>query len=213
MDSESLDACYTHGNALWHMDMLVLECPVPAMLLARELPPKGGGSTQFAVIAGTWRRLPPKRKRELRGLRAAHHGNDPKKNGNHRSSRATERAWPGEHPLVCLAPIRQANTFSLAPTSHVLGIPGEHLRVELQEIATQDNVVDTLAWRPHDLLLWSNRRAMHRVLPYADRGERRCLWRLEVVSDVRPVPSKTGGRLSSVDSAIGCSTASSAAGS
>jgi alpha-ketoglutarate-dependent 2,4-dichlorophenoxyacetate dioxygenase len=194
MPPESLDSRYTRGNSLWHMDMLVLDAPpLAAMLLARELPTKGSGSTQFADLQQAWRSVPARRRRVLRRLHVAHTMETIR-----RKMRITDpdelrsEYSPNEHPLVCVDPHsgRPTLVFS-AHTSHIVGAPAEASAAvldELLETVTQARYVYTHEWRLGDLLLWSNRRAMHRVLPYAYGSERRRLWRMEVLSDERPSP-------------------------
>jgi|EndMetStandDraft_6_1072998.scaffolds.fasta_scaffold03700_6 alpha-ketoglutarate-dependent taurine dioxygenase len=194
LDPESLDARYTRGNFLWHMDMLVLEKPpLAAMLLARELPPSGGGQTQFADLTRAWRRLAPARQRTLSKLRAVHTMETIRvKMGISDPEELKSEYSPGEHPLVCVDPHSRSETlFFGAHTSHIVGLPtkeSDALLSELLDIATKEDAVYTHTWQLNDLLLWSNRRAMHRVLPYEYRRERRRLWRAEILSDQPPSP-------------------------
>lgn len=192
VDSESLDARYTRGNALWHMDMLVLERPpLAAMLLARELPTSGGGDTEFADLFRAWSRYPPAQRRMLEKLKAVHTLETIReKMGIVKPEEIQSEYAPGEHPLVCTDPSsnKQAFLFS-AHTSHIVGLASaesDALLADLLERATRKDSVYTHQWRPYDLVLWSNRRAMHRVLPYEYRHERRRLWRMEVLTDERP---------------------------
>lgn len=197
MDPESLDARYTRGNSLWHMDMLVLtRPPLAAILLARELPTSGGGATQFADLASVWKRMPKERQRDLRKLHAVHTMETIRtKMGITDPAELRSEYASGKHPLVCVDPHSGEPTFFFsAHTSHVIGMPeeaGAALIAELEESATADSNVYTHLWRPHDLLIWSNRRAMHRVLPYDFRRKRRRLWRIEVVSGDRPAPIRS----------------------
>jgi alpha-ketoglutarate-dependent 2,4-dichlorophenoxyacetate dioxygenase len=194
MPPESLDARYTRGNALWHMDTLMVEKPpVAAMLLARELPTNGSGSTQFADLRQAWRSLPARRRFELRRLKAVHTVETIRiKMGITDPEELRSEYSPSEHPLVCVDPHSgQPTLFFSAHTSHIVGTSAQASAAvldELLETVTQPRHIYTHEWRLGDLLLWSNRRAMHRVLPYAYGTERRRLWRMEVVSDERPAP-------------------------
>ena len=192
MDPESLEARYTRGNFLWHMDMLVLERPpLAAMLLARTLPRSGGGQTQFANLSRAWRLLPPERRRAIAKARAVHTMETirAKMGITHPAELKSEYA-PGVHPLVCIDPHSQAETLLFgAHTSHVEGMPraeSDALLAELLDLVTQDSGIYSHSWQLDDLLLWSNRRAMHRVLPFEYRREPRRLWRAEVLSEERP---------------------------
>lgn len=197
MPPGSLDARYTRGNSLWHMDMLVLDKPpLAAMLLARELPTKGSGSTQFADLQRAWRSLSARRRLSLRRLRAAHTMETIRlKMGIRDPEELRSEYSPNEHPLVCIDPHSgQPTLFFSAHTSHIVGASAQVSAAvldELLEAVTRDRHVYTHEWRLGDLLLWSNRRAMHRVLPYDHGGERRRLWRMEVTSDERPSPVRS----------------------
>jgi alpha-ketoglutarate-dependent 2,4-dichlorophenoxyacetate dioxygenase len=187
----SLDARQARGNALWHTDMPVLASPpLAAMLLAREIPP-GGGETQFADLAAAWLALPAQRRRELRSLRAVHElATIRKRTGLTDPAEISSQYEPAEHPLVCHDPF--SGKLSMLFGAHTTGIKdwpeadSQRLLDELQRHCTQDRFVYTHRWRQHDLLMWNNRRVMHRVLPYDDAGQRRRLWRAEVVGDRRP---------------------------
>ncbi|MBX9946064.1 MAG: TauD/TfdA family dioxygenase [Reyranella sp.] len=192
LDPESLDARYTRGNALWHMDMLVLERPpLAAMLVARELPASGGGHTEFADLSKVWSSYSPAERRMLEKLKAVHTLETIRaKMGITKAEEIQSEYPPREHPLVCVDPLsnKQALLFG-AHTSHIVGLSSaesDALLADLLNRATRKDGIYTHEWRPYDLVLWSNRRAMHRVLPYEYRHERRRLWRMEVLTDERP---------------------------
>jgi taurine dioxygenase len=192
LDPESLDARYTRGNALWHMDMLVLERPpLAAMLLARELPASGGGHTEFANLCQAWSSYSHAKRRILKKLKAVHTLETIReKMGIVKAEEIQSEYQPGEHPLVCVDPFSNKRAFLFsAHTSHIVGLASDEsdaLLSDLLERATRDDSVYVHKWRPYDLVLWSNRRVMHRVLPYEYRHERRRLWRMEVLTDERP---------------------------
>lgn len=173
-------AIYAAGNERWHVDMPVLaQPPLGAMLLARELPAVGG-QTQFADLDGAFHKLPWGRRRYLLTLTAVHEFNarmgptDP----------ALNSYQPMHHPLVWKDPIsKRPALFFSSHTSGLRGVQdGGGILDELLEHATQLGNIYTHHWELHDVLLWSNRRAMHRVLPYNSGSERRRLWRVEILS-------------------------------
>jgi alpha-ketoglutarate-dependent 2,4-dichlorophenoxyacetate dioxygenase len=192
MDQQSLDARYARGNELWHMDMLVLECPpLAAMLLARELPATGGGQTQFADQAKAWQRLPASRRKALKELTATHRLETIReKMGITAPEELRSDYAPREHPLVCIDPLsgKPSLLFS-AHTSHLNGLSSDDSRLVLTELlqcATEPDGVYTHTWQQHDLVIWNNRRTLHRVLPYDAVHARRRLWRMEILTDHPP---------------------------
>ena len=192
LDPESLDARYTRGNALWHMDMLVLERPpLAAMLLARELPASGGGQTAFADLSRVLSSYTPAQRQTLEKLKAVHTLETIReKMGIVEEEEIKSEYPPAEHPLVCIDTLSNKRTLLFsAHTSHIVGLSREEsdaLLADLLERATQKGSVYTHEWAVNDLVIWSNRRAIHRVLPYEYRNERRRLWRMEILTEERP---------------------------
>lgn len=197
VDPESLDARYTRGNLLWHMDMLVLETPpLAAMLFGKELPVSGGGQTQFANLEAAFAKLAEKTKRKLESTFAVHTLEIIRKRMGITAPAEIQSEYPpGRHPVVCIDPVSRTPTLLFgAHTSHLEGYSSEasdDLLAELSELATVDGNVYTHSWAQNDLVLWSNRRTMHRVLPYSHTHERRRLWRMEVLTQARPVAARS----------------------
>jgi alpha-ketoglutarate-dependent taurine dioxygenase len=76
-----------------------------------------------------------------------------------------------------------------AHTSYFTGMSPEESSAMLDQLlrhSTQEEFVYTHRWRRYDLLMWNNRRVLHRVLPYGVATDRRRLWRAEVVGGRRP---------------------------
>jgi alpha-ketoglutarate-dependent 2,4-dichlorophenoxyacetate dioxygenase len=48
---------------------------------------------------------------------------------------------------------------------------GRKLLAALYEFTTQAKYVYTHAWRSGDLIVWDNRRALHRASPWQDNGQ------------------------------------------
>lgn len=187
----SLDARQARGNALWHTDMPVLKSPpLAAMLLAQEVPPSGG-DTQFADLAGAWRALDSATREQVRSKRVVHAMEAIRRRmGMTDPDELKSEYSASEHPLVCYDPFsgRQSMLFG-AHTERFRGMPeadGAALLEKLLAHATRDEFVYTHRWRRHDLLMWNNRRVLHRVLPYDDATQRRRLWRAEVVGGKPP---------------------------
>lgn len=192
---------YNIGNQLWHTDSSFKPTPAMASLLSgREVPPPGsGGETEFADLAAAWDALPDAKRRVLDGLVAEH--------SIVYSRRLTgyDRFTPEE--LQTLKPVQQAvvrthpatgrkNLYLGSHASHILGWPEEEGRAllrELVEFATQPQFAYAHVWRPKDLVIWDNRRVLHRGRPWRDLEQRRVMRRTTVAGsgptavDGRPV--------------------------
>ncbi len=157
-------------NARWHTDSSFR--PVPAMgsiLSGRRVPKKEHGDTAFASMRVGWETLPDERKRALEGLVAVHDysysvslfgdGLVPK------SEMAT--VPPVRHPLVrAHAPTGLRSLFVSGHVERIEGMPveeGRALVAELVEWCTRPGYVYRHRWRPHDLVMWDNRCALHRA--------------------------------------------------
>ncbi len=187
----SLDARQASGNALWHTDMPVLAVPpLAAMLLAREVP-STGGETQFADLAAALQALSPEMRRRLRKLRAVHELETIRRRMGLTDPLEIKSEYPpAEHPVVCLDPFSGRPSMLVgAHTSYFRGMSHEASGALLDELlrhSTREEFVYTHKWRRFDLLMWNNRRVLHRVLHYDAAADRRRLWRAEVVGGRRP---------------------------
>ena len=83
---------------------------------------------------------------------------------------------PVEQPLVNTHPVTNRKSLYLASHAfEVVGLPvadGRLLLMELIELATRFGTTYRHAWRKGDLVMWDNRRAMHRGLAFDERHAR-----------------------------------------
>lgn len=195
---------YNIGNQLWHTDSSFKPVPAMASLLSgREVPPPGsGGETEFADLAAAWDALPEARRRELDGLVAEH--------SIVYSRRLTGYGQFTQAELEMLKPVQQAvvrthpatgrkNLYLGSHASHILGraeAEGRALLGELAAFATRPEFTYAHAWRPKDLVIWDNRRVLHRGRPWRDLEHRRVMRRTTVAGagptavDGRPVAER-----------------------
>ena len=160
------------GNRLWHSDSSFK--PVPAMyslLHARAVPSKGG-NTEFADMRAAYDALDAETKKEIADLVCEH-------------SQIYSRQQIGffdltEEERVRFAPVRQrlvrthpsTGRKSIYLSSHAGGIEGwpvpeaRCFLKDLVEFATQRQFVYAHSWRVGDLVMWDNRRTMHRARPF-----------------------------------------------
>ena len=173
--------------------MILLESPpLVAMLLSRELPASGTGRTDFSDLSLAWKRLSPRLRRLLIDARAVHSIETIRRRIN--ISKPEELAndyKPTSHPLVTKEPFSSSPVlFVSGHTSHIEGLPKEDSDAIIEKIFqgfSDEGFYYSHKWRLHDLIIWNNRRVAHRVGSYNVGGERRRLWRMEVVGDKKPV--------------------------
>ena len=192
---------YNVGNQLWHTDSSFKPVPAMASLLSgRDVPPPGsGGETEFADLAAAWEALPEARRRGLEGLVAEH--------SIVHSRKLTGYGQFTEAELEMLKPVQQAlvrthpatgrkGLYLASHASRILGMAeaeGRALLDELTAFATRAEFTHAHRWRPKDLVIWDNRRVLHRGRPWRDLEHRRVMRRTTVAGagptavDGRPV--------------------------
>jgi taurine dioxygenase len=181
-------------GGIWHSDTAYLERPpMASMLLAREIPPRGG-DTEFANMYAAYDALPADLQRELSGRRAVNSSAlaDVSKTREDllRGQGAEEDHAPllAEHPVVRTHPEtgRRALYVNPAHTAAIVGIPDDESRRLLEflfEHATRAEFTCRFEWRVGSVALWDNRCAMHN--PINDyHGHARRMYRVTLAGDV-----------------------------
>jgi alpha-ketoglutarate-dependent 2,4-dichlorophenoxyacetate dioxygenase len=160
------------GNRLWHSDSSFK--PVPAkysLLHARSVPSKGG-NTEFADMRAAYDALDAETRAEIEDLICEHSQIFSRQQLGFMdfTDEERERMKPVRQRLVRTHPVTGRKSLYLA--SHAGGIVGwpvpearAFLR-DLVEHATQRQFVYAHAWRVNDLVMWDNRRTMHRARPF-----------------------------------------------
>jgi alpha-ketoglutarate-dependent 2,4-dichlorophenoxyacetate dioxygenase len=170
------------GNRLWHTDASYMSVPVVlGMLHAVAVPPAsalGGGETEFADMRAAYDALSEPMKAEIDGLVAEHDVFWSRGQIGFTEFPAGEREQypPSRQRLVRRHPGSQRKTLYLsAHASHIVGWPlpeGRLLLLDLNTHATQPEFVYSHKWQVGDLVIWDNRRTMHRGRPHDDRFPR-----------------------------------------
>lgn len=169
------------SNRLWHTDASFTSPRGGfSLLYAHAVPPPGplgAGETEFADTCAAYEALGPERQAMLEGLRAEH---------SMLHSRALLGFTYTAEEQAAMAPVEQPLVLSHARTgrksvyvaSHALRIvdmeipDGRLLLMELIELATRSGTTYRHAWKAGDLVVWDNRRSMHRGLPFDERFPR-----------------------------------------
>jgi alpha-ketoglutarate-dependent 2,4-dichlorophenoxyacetate dioxygenase len=182
-------AFYNAANRLWHSDSSFKRVPAMASLLhAREVPPRGG-ETEFADMRAAWEALPAADRRGLEGLVVEHSLFYSRSLIGYDQFTESERAAvpPVPQALVRAHPVTGRKSLYLGShASHILGRPVEEGRAVLRallEFATAPRFVLRHSWRVGDLVVWDNRRVLHRGRPWDEERHRRVMHRTTVAGD------------------------------
>ena len=178
-----------NAEAEWHADMTYVETPPPAsVLLGVEIPPHGG-DTFFVDQRAAYARLPDALKARIEGLTIKH-------DAAHTSVGELRpgfepfddpREAPGAvHPIVRVHEETGDQCLYLGRRDWAY-IPGlslddsEALLDELWSHAVPEDYVIEQNWTPGDVIIWDNRRCLHRRSEI-DPTTRRLLLRCQVLA-------------------------------
>ncbi|GGK99076.1 TauD/TfdA dioxygenase family protein [Nocardia jinanensis] len=193
-DSERLQ--FQLGNQLWHSDLSNLPVPAHASMLHALEVCAEGGETQYADEQGAYAELSEERKAELEGLIAEHsiaHSRVLGGNKNIDVEALNRLLPPSPQPVVRVHPETGKKTlFVGAHAARIFGMDdekGNALIRELVEFSTRPHLVYTHRWAVNDLVIWDNRRVMHRGRPF-DQTVRRVMHRATINGD--PTMSDSG---------------------
>jgi len=178
-----------NAEASWHSDMTYVETPPPASVLLGVEIPDQGGDTYFADQQAAYNALPEKLKLKIEYLTIKHdaahtsvgslrpgfeHFDDP-------------RDAPGSiHPIVQTHEETGEKVLYLGRREWAY-IPGleleesETLLDEVWQYAALPEYVWQQKWQPNDLIIWDNRRVLHRRDDF-DAQSRRLMKRCQVLA-------------------------------
>ena len=160
------------GNRLWHSDSSFKVVPAKYSLLHAISIPSKGGNTQFADMRAAYDALDDETKAEVENMVCEHSQMFSRQIIGFTDFTDEERARfaPVRQRLVRTHPSTGRKSLFLA--SHaggILGWPVPEARAFLRDLvehATQRLFVYAHRWQVGDLVMWDNRRTMHRVRPY-----------------------------------------------
>jgi alpha-ketoglutarate-dependent 2,4-dichlorophenoxyacetate dioxygenase len=176
------------GNRLWHSDSSFKAVPAKYSLLHARSVPSRGGNTEFADMRAAYDALDAETKAEIEDLICEHSQIFSRQQLGFTdfTDEERDRFRPVRQRLVRSHPATGRKSLFLA--SHAGGIVGwpvpearAFLR-DLVEHATQREFVYVHRWRVNDLVMWDNRRTMHRARPFP-ADEPRDMRRTTLVGD------------------------------
>ena len=179
------------GNkeATWHSDMTYIEDPPPASILMSLEVPELGGDTHFSDQKAAYLSLPNELVSRIENLSIKH-------NAAHTSVGDLRRGFdpikdpreaPGAiHPIVRTHDETQEKVLYLGrrELAYVVGFAleeSEQLLNEVWRYAAMSENVWTQQWEIGDVIIWDNRRVLHRRDGF-DQSQRRLMKRCQVMS-------------------------------
>ena len=179
------------GNteASWHSDMTYVETPPPASVLLGVEIPKQGGDTYFADQNAAFNALPDELRQRAQSLTIKHDAAHTSVGSLRAGFEPFDdpRSAPGAiHPIVRTHDETGKQTLYLGRREWAY-IPGLSLQEseavldELWSYAALDENVWHQTWQPNDLIIWDNRRVLHRRDSF-DQNARRLMKRCQVLS-------------------------------
>jgi len=179
------------GNkeATWHSDMTYIEDPPPASILMSLEVPELGGDTHFSDQKAAYLSLPNELVSRIENLSIKH-------NAAHTSVGDLRRGFdpikdpreaPGAiHPIVRAHDETQEKMLYLGrrELAYVVGFAleeSEQLLNEVWRYAAMSENVWTQQWEIGDVIIWDNRRVLHRRDGF-DQSQRRLMKRCQVMS-------------------------------
>jgi alpha-ketoglutarate-dependent 2,4-dichlorophenoxyacetate dioxygenase len=157
------------GNRLWHSDSSFRAKPAKYSILSARTVASHGGNTEFADMRAAYDTLDDATRAEIEDLVCEHSLMYSRGSMGFSDLTEDEKAMmkPVRQRLVRTHPVTGRKSLYLS--SHAGQIVGwlvpesrDFLR-DLNEHATQRELVYTHRWRQYDLVVWDNRQTMHRV--------------------------------------------------
>lgn len=175
----------------WHTDHSNLaEPPKATTLYAIDLPPSGGGNTEFISMVLAYQALPDALKAKIKGKRAFQaylSRRAPRKllARTEAEKQGSDGVW---QPIVRRHPETGRDALYLNPMrcDAVDGLSeaeGDALMDALYEHCAQERFQYSHGWLPGDMLIWDNRAALHQATPINVASERRYMHRIMLKGD------------------------------
>jgi len=177
------------GEMHFHSDQCHQERPAMASMLYSLEVPRKGGNTLFANAYLAYETLPDSTKKKIEGRKALN-AYDYDNASTRRGTKLGEGVPSFWHPIVRTHPAtgKKALYVNRLMTIELEGMSraeSDELLNTLFDHQEQPEFIYEHVWRPHDLLLWDNRCALHARTDFS-ADERRLLRRLTILGE-RPV--------------------------
>jgi alpha-ketoglutarate-dependent taurine dioxygenase len=180
------------GNMGWHCDSTYMPVQAKGAVFSADVVPSSGGETGWADMAAAYDALPAAMQTRIADLRAFHSlrysqgklGHSPDQGGY--GGYGFHIKDPPLRPLVKTHSETGRKLLNIG--RHAFGIPGldearsETLLDDLRSFACQPPRIHYHSWSPGDVVVWDNRRLMHRACPW-DMREPRTMYHSRIAGD------------------------------
>jgi alpha-ketoglutarate-dependent 2,4-dichlorophenoxyacetate dioxygenase len=189
LEKDGRQRLFNLGNRIWHSDSSFRPVPARYSLLSARAVPVAGGDTQYADMHAAYDSLDAETLTEISDLQCEHSLLYSRARLGMAEFTEQEKADfnPVTQPLVRTHPsTKRKSLFLSSHIGSVIGLTkpdGRLLIEELTEFATQEKFVYTHRWKKDDLVMWDNRRTMHRARKYEDTVEKRDLRRTTIAGE------------------------------
>lgn len=184
------------GNEGWHHDSTYMPVQAKGAVFSAEIVPAQGGATGWADMRAAYDALDADTRQAIEGLAAFHSLHYSQGRAGLLPSARTDAGGyvgygyhdgePSLRPLVKIHP--DTGRPNLVIGRHAYGIVGmdpeesERLLDRLAHAACRPPRVYYHQWQPGDLVVWDNRRLMHRAMPY-DMTRARRMWHTRIAGE------------------------------
>jgi len=178
-----------NAEASWHSDMTYIEAPPPASVLLGLEIPRQGGETYFADQCAALAAAPESLRSRIENLSIKHdaaHTSVGKLRPGFESFDNPRDAPGAVHPMIRQHEEtgRPALYLGRREWAYIPGLSldeSESLLDEIWSYAALPQNVWQQQWQPNDIIIWDNRRVLHRRDGF-DQNERRLMKRCQVLS-------------------------------
>ena len=179
------------GSLYWHTDGSWRKNTGQATIMVADIIPSKGGETYFCCMENAYDSLGYSNKQKIINLLAYHnldfsrnrrHGHDPL------SKKQKNNAPPVIHPVVRTHPSTKRKSLFLGDhAEYIEGMDyskGRNFIEQLNKLATKTQFIYKHKYKEGDVLVWDNRRLLHKGTKYDTAKEKRVMRRTTIIGEV-----------------------------
>ena len=179
------------GSLYWHTDGSWRKNTGQATIMVADIIPSKGGETHFCCMENAYDFLDDSNKQKIINLFAYHnldfsrnrrHGHDPL------SKKQKNNAPPVIHPVVRTHPSTKRKSLFLGDhAEYIEGMDyskGRNFIEQLNKLAIKTQFIYKHKYKEGDVLVWDNRRLLHKGTKYDTAKEKRVMRRTTIIGEV-----------------------------
>ena len=178
------------GSLYWHTDGSWRKITGQATIMVADIIPSKGGETHFCCMENAYDSLSDKMKLKINNLFAIHnldfsrnrrHGHDPL------SKKQKNNAPPVIHPVVRTHPNTSRKSLFLGDHAEYIEdmdySKGRNFIERLNKLATKTKFIYKHKYKKGDVLVWDNRRLLHKGTKYDTANIKRVMRRTTIIGE------------------------------